>query len=749
LKHSRLTIFLAIICVLSLCNIEVKNSVTVEWRYNSRYAVGYGDVHDLPARFCYQTESRRVFSVKEGHLITYYDSREEVDKHAAEGVVEEHYVCEEQHEIPVGGSRTFDVPVVVVRQVMDIVNESVPLAPEPHLKVSLRKITAIKQEPMLGMVALAQQRRRIMMQYPPAGTVWHTPGGVSILTPVLRKDGHEVKQRWGHITGLEHILLAQNKEDVSRALAIIRSKDSDVHDLYEARQIFERTSMSISTKDKFRFERNNVVYQSQYQDGSIAGALKAIANREYHLWYPYFNEVEIPAARDFNPHVYGVSIGDERQLFPGLVLASMVKDALPDCIVVVGGNLPGRLPDPKAYPEFIELFNHLDALVYAEGFQPLQHIADTLDVSTATGTIWRNGNEVMKNPRTTSPTVFQTLPIPALDGGTQQWSPDTIVTLQCQSHCTMACDFCAIPAIGDDFAAGRLDDRPKVKPRSISPRQIALNMQSLGVHKFDIVDELFHIKPQLELGKELRKIGYVATWQCYLTVTDNLLNPQVAKDLYEAGCRSVQLGLETLSKETVFKIHKQWNNPASYERILQNFREAGIHTHVFLMIGLPTEPLHEGLRWVGFLEKHGRNILTIKSGRWRPARYAPEVERGMLDAHVELYPDTKPLQTNRSFRYRSATHSNTKVDAMRDIVEQACRRHWAYNVTSTIPWWINRSRYTWEQLEEMAKQLPSEPDVPHLDDRIAQMRFLVRNELGREADFRTWDELAAFAVTLL
>jgi hypothetical protein len=167
------------------------------------------------------------------------------------------------------------------------------------------------------------------------------------------------------------------------------------------------------------------------------------------------------------------------------------------------------------------------------------------------------------------------------------------------------------------------------------------------------------------------------------------------------------------------------------------------------MVGLPSEPLHEGLKWVGFLEKYGRNILTIKSGRWRPARYAPEVEKGLLSAQVELYADTKPFQTNRSFRYRSATHSNTKVDAMRDIVEQACRRHWAYSVTSTIPWWINRSRYTWEQLEEMAEQLPSESDIPHLDDRIAQMRFLVRNELKQEANFRTWDELASFAQTLL
>lgn len=733
MKYNKLRVFLAVLCISSLFNVDAKNIVTVEWKYYSRYAVGYGDVHDLPARFCYESEAIHG-------VVT-----ESIDGVRRE---REYYVCVgNEGEIPVDQSQTFMEPIVVMKQVMDTVYCGIPLKPKPTVKISLRKITATKPEPVFCMVALAQ-RRRVMLQYPPAGTVWHVPGGVSQLTSILRKVGHEVRQRWGHIIGLEHLLLSQNKPDTLCALKAIRSLGSDVHDLYEARKIFEQTSESILTKDKFRFERNNVVYQSQYQDGSIAGALKAIADRENHLWYPYFNEVEIPVAREFNPHVYGISVGDERQLFPGLVLASMVKDAIPECKVIVGGNFFGRMPDPREYPDFIQLFNHLDGVVYAEGFQPLQEIANTLDVSQMTGTIWKNGKEVVKNVRTKNPTQFETLPSPALDGGAQQWAPEVIPTLYTQSHCTMACDFCAIPAQSDDFAAGRLNDAPKVKPRSISPKQIALNMQSLGVHKFDIVDELLHVKPQVELGEELRKIGYDATWQCYLTMTNNITR-EVAQSLYDAGCRSVQLGLETLCKETLFKIQKQWNTPDNYDRILQNFRDAGIHTHVFLMIGLPSEPLYEGLRWVGFLEKHGRNILTIKSGRWRPARYAPEVEKNLFAGQVELYPDTKPFQTNRSFRYRSATHSNTKVDAMRDIVEQACRRHWAYSITSTIPWWINRSRYTWEQLEEMAKQLPSEPDIPHLNDRIAQMRYLVRTELKQEANFQTWDEFAAFAVTLL
>lgn len=722
MKRNKFTVFLVIICILSLFNVEVKTTVTVNWNDFPRHTTTPPVNHAVPLRIC------------------------------PSGILDMKVMgCEI---VPIGESKELDgdVPIKIWKQSTD---EFIPIPPKRHVKVTFRRFTATKPEPMLCIIVLGQQkeRRRVMLHYPPAGTVWHTPGGVSMLTSFLRKDGHDVRQRWGHIIGLEYMLLAQNQKDVSRALNLIKSTDSDVVDLYEARRIFERTSEKIQTSDKFRFERNNVIYQSQYQDGSIAGALKAIADRKNHFWYPYFSEVELPVVRDFNPHVYGVSVNDERQLFPGLVLASMVKELLPGTVVVVGGNFFGRIPDPQDYPDFVQLFDHLDAVVYAEGFQPLQTITETLDVSQATGTIWRNakGNnsEVVKNPRTSSPTEFETLPPPALDGDAHQWSPEVIATLYTKSHCPEGCTYCAIAAVSDTFAAGRLNEEPKAKPRSMCPRTIALHMQSLGLHKFDLVDELFSIGYQIQLGKELRAIGHEATWQCYLTITDNLLNPKTAQDLYAAGCRSVQLGLETLRPETLLQVQKQWNHPTGYDRILQNFRDAGIHTHVFLMIGLPNEPLYEGLRWVGFIEKYGRNILTIKSGRWRPARYAPEVEKNLFAAHVELYPDTKPFQTNRSFRYRNATHSNTKVDAMRDIVEQACRRHWAYNVTSTIPWWINRSRYTWEQLEEMAKQLPSEPDIPHLDDRIAQMRYLVRTELGREANFRTWDELAAFAVTLL
>lgn len=280
----------------------------------------------------------------------------------------------------------------------------------------------------------------------------------------------------------------------------------------------------------------------------------------------------------------------------------------------------------------------------------------------------------------------------------------------------------------------------------MSPSRIVEHMIALGTHRFDLVDELVPVSRQLAVGRELKRVGYHAEWQCYLTVTDDLLNEEVCHRLYEAGCRGVQMGLETLSPETLHRENKRWNHPENYGRILENLKKAGIQTHVFLLIGIPGEPIHANLRWLPFLEEYGDAILTIKAGRYRLIRQSPEEQQGLHSEFIELIPDTKPLRLNRDFRYR--TISNHRIDVMRDILEQACRRHWAYGITSTIPWWINRGRYSWDETRRTAQYLPPEEEVPHLKDRITRTRTIVRDEIGRDATFRSFDELVQFSHTI-
>jgi len=715
MNNNRLACFVAILCVLSLFNIEVKSAVTINWNDYPVHTNYLPVNHNVPLQIC---------------PWNYIDIR-------AYGCIE----------IPIGGSHEFiqDRSVPVYRQ---STNELIPVWPKPKLKVFFHQWTAIKPRPMLGMVALVH-RRKVVLYNAPAYSVWHHPGGTTQLTALLRSQGHTVEQRYGHIIGLEYLLKSHGGQDVEKLIESIRGPNArpTLADYYAARLRFEEISRGIKTDDRFSYERNNIVYQAATQDGTIDGALLAIKNREKNLWYAYFVNVEVPKAKEFAPDVYGISTSDERQFIPGLVLASLIKEALPNTLVVLGGNIWPRVTKAFEDSKFGELFSNFDAIVYREGYEPLNVLVETLDPSTAAGTVWRDKGIVTINPPTAPPTEFQDLLTPHFDGGAEPWSPEPVFTLYTASNCHKRCGYCAISAQSDSHLG---------KPRSMTPRKIAEDMAKTGAHKFDIVDELFRYDYQLELGAELRRIGYEAEWQCYVTMEDTanrkLTDSDVAKDLYSAGCRSVQLGLESLDPNTLLRELKSWNKPQNYGTILSNFKNAGIHTHVFLIVGIPGEPLHVGFKWIGFLAEHADSILTIKSGRYRLMRLSPEEINGSHSNFITVLPATKPLRVNRDFTYLKT--SNTKVDALRDILEQACRRHWAYQVTSSIPWWVNRSRFTWDEFREMAdtaaKLYPPEPDVAHLfSDRLGQMRTVIRTELGLNANFRTWPETLAFARTLL
>ncbi|MFA5134193.1 MAG: radical SAM protein [Patescibacteria group bacterium] len=614
-----------------------------------------------------------------------------------------------------------------------------PVTPKTEILISIRKLTAIKPEYQAALaVAIGTTRsRRIMLNYPPVSSVWHLPSGVSQLTAVLRNDGHDVVQRYGHIIGLEYLLRKHGGSGVEWALKTIRDPNSDIGSLYRARMIFETVSRSISTDDQFAVVRNNVSYVSAYYDGSIEGVVRGVRDRERHLWHPYFNDVELRLARDSKPDIYGISIADERQIVQGLILASMIKDAMPDTIVVLGGNFWSRVIGAYQRPSFRQIFSWCDVIVYAEGFQPLRTLTETMDPRSMPGSVWCDNNRVIINPISSVPTEFQFLPTPVFDGGARQWSPYPVYPLYTMSNCPMACRFCAISAGSDTY----LDT-----PRSMKPSCIAQHIARLGGGRFDIVDETFPIGRQLQLGAQLQRLGHAATWQCYLTVTDRLLDPAVSVQLYEAGCRGVQLGLETLFPSILDREEKRWNRPEHYAQILRNLRNAGIQTHVFLLIGLPGQPLNWDLRWLGFLEEHGDSILTIKAGRYRLSKRAPENMHGTHSGFVTLLPDDKPLHLNRGFQYNAV--SRKRVEAVRDILEQMCRNHWAYGVTSTIPWWINRGRYTLDELRAMAALLPPEQEVRHLERSVRKMNGIVYDELDIKTSLTDYRDLAAFTKTI-
>ena len=621
-----------------------------------------------------------------------------------------------------------------VRQWIEFTWVTLPVKPTAHVRVDLKKFFCLKPDEQLCLLVCATQRRRIMLNWPPVSSPWHLPTGIPAVAAYLRERGHEVVQRYSHIAALEHGLCKYGGHEVSRALRTIRRPESDIVALYQARRVLEETSEKIPADGEFAILRNNVHYVSLDRDGTIAGVLRAVRNRERHIWYDHFRE-EVKFAENFRPDIYGISIADERQLLSGCVLASMVKDAMPGTMVVLGGNFWSQV-SPYEEPDFQKFFAFCDAVVYREGFVPLTELTTTLNPQEMSGAVWFDGKEVQVNKPTSTPILFETLPTPVFEPEPKPWTPYTAYPLYTVSNCPYACGFCAIGAGSDTYLC---------KPRAMSPKRIAEHMIALGGYYFDIADESFLIDRQLALGRELAQRGYRAEWACLATADNRLINPGTCERLYAAGARNFQMGLEFLRAEELQAESKGRNKPEHYGLILRNLRQAGILTHVFGIIGHPSWPLTTGLPWLDFLNEHGRNILTLKIGRWRLVRMSPD-GRNPRWLPLKVLPG-KPLHPNFDFHYLRSGMSRKRVEALYDLMEQASREHWAFEVTSTIHW-ADRIRFTWNKFEAMAEKLPRPAEVPHLGEAVRKVGNVIREELSRDVQLRTFQDTVAFSQSL-
>ncbi|MFE7194678.1 B12-binding domain-containing radical SAM protein [Kitasatospora sp. NPDC057541] len=574
--------------------------------------------------------------------------------------------------------------------------------------------------------------------------------GIAYLTAILEERGHHVVQHYGYVEAVEHVLRRHGGDPVDEALRTVRDPGASILRRHDARRLFEEVSASTASAfEDFGVERNNVKCDSRYFKGDVGELRWVLDHREEHVFHDYFAGTELARIRAAGADVVGISVADERQLVSACVLASLVRERLPHVRLFLGGNYWARTMDAYHDPAFAALFDHWDAIVYAEGFRPVVALVEGAEPATVPGVVWRDGDTVRVNPRTPAPVDYESLPTPVFDRGIRQWSPDFVPPLYTMSNCPMRCGFCSIAAGSDSFLH---------KPRVMSERRVAEHIAALGVERVDFVDEYLTIPRQLRIGRELARIGHRATWQCYLTASDQLLKPETCRALAEAGCSAVQLGLESLDPDTLRQEAKPWNHPANYGRILRNLHDAGIQVHVFIIVGVPGEPINRSLRWLPFLEEHGEHILTIKSGRYRLTRRAPDESAASLHQLSGLQvtgEDRKLLNLNRDqFRYTTGGLSRKRVEAVRDLLEEACRRHWAYQVTSDVPWWTNRGRFTLEQLRADAEVLrthrPAEPSIPasHLKRGLSKIASALHDELGLRAAPTTFEDARDIAARL-
>jgi anaerobic magnesium-protoporphyrin IX monomethyl ester cyclase len=343
----------------------------------------------------------------------------------------------------------------------------------------------------------------------------------------------------------------------------------------------------------FPYFRTNAPTEMLYSPlgvASLTGQLRrvGIETRIFDCTFKTYDQIkrEIIA---YHPEIVGIysMITLSRNAFQ---LAEMVREYLPDCLVVAGGPMPTLYPE-RYNQQFDAVFRGEADLSFTRFCQ--DYFSQKLTRSNLrrmpaqgyAGMFSKNHVVSIDNPCIHhTEAEIETFPLPDRSdfdhaAYQQEWYQKTgskTTSLMTTFGCPFNCDFCSKPVFGNLFRRRNLDT-VFAEIETI----LRLGYDSLWIGDDNFTLSLSYLK---SFCKRMagRKIG----WTCLSRSTG--INEEIAGLMKAAGCKRVYLGLESGSQATL----KLMNKKATLEdglNAVHQFRKAGIEVAAFFIVGYPGE----------------------------------------------------------------------------------------------------------------------------------------------------------------
>jgi anaerobic magnesium-protoporphyrin IX monomethyl ester cyclase len=268
-----------------------------------------------------------------------------------------------------------------------------------------------------------------------------------------------------------------------------------------------------------------------------------------------------------------------------LDLARLVRQALPECLVLMGGGHA-----TFQYREMLGKDSPVDIVVIGEGEATLRELVECRQagksIEHVSGIACRNKTGVVVTPSRQLLADLDSIPFSSLYldrsiGVDIELQAEFIVTSR---GCPSACRFCSSPV----FWSRRVRFR---SPENIVD-EIMFIRQRFGLIYFSFRDDTFTADRSrtIDFCRLLieRKAGII--WNCQSRVT--ALDQELLVWMKRAGCECVQLGVESGSPETLALLGKKIT-PAQVEIAASQIRQVGINLSVYLISDIPGEQEHD------------------------------------------------------------------------------------------------------------------------------------------------------------
>lgn len=566
---------------------------------------------------------------------------------------------------------------------------------------------------------------------PPTYYPWLIPAGIAYLAGYVERQGISTRVIDANTESLEYLLLSNSPSisDTREAFRCLRDAD-DLRDWRSYAHAMEHLSglaraVSFLRRDEIVFERNTYRYRPAFELRSREGLLAAARNPDEHIFTPYYLLELIPRLRRSGAALLALSVSDLHQLLPATVLAAVIRDEFGSGCppLVFGGNVFSRIYNSLTVPDSLNdaLHEIWGMVVVGEGERP---IVEAVRALLAGGQGEAQG--VLKvgvaRPAKPPPIDLDCLTPPRCEGF-RPLTPSLPVPLNIYRGCYYAgvCTFCDINHGYDSvWASGhtRMEkDRQRLRDLDLVVKDIEWCVKRYDTRVFSFTDEWFLARDMRGLAERLLFKGIRIVWDAYCRFEPELGRPDTAALLARAGARFFQFGLESASLHTLQAVGKGIR-PDTSAHVLKTLSAAGVWSHVFVIVGLPGEYLHEGMLTLAFLLRNAEHIFTIKPSRFQLARHAPMAGTALgrsikVDRERDAVLD---LALNLPFRYQEVKFcrrcggdaapsagatacpacrdvlvsrplvSRRGVNALYAVMDLAAARHWAYPFTSLYPY---------------------------------------------------------------
>lgn len=490
------------------------------------------------------------------------------------------------------------------------------------------------------------------------------------------------------------------QRQVSKALHAMRSQSTynDFTKFYKAKSVLEdalRTISKLHHSESLILSGNTFTYYSKFSYKTRDGLLQAARNEHLHesFFYRFFDEQVIPYVDNQKLDVVGITVFQQDQLIPALVLSRLIKRAFPKIVIVHGGNYYTRLSDILTKNDSLnrELFEIIDFMILYEGEFPFARLLDCLRVNDVEGISQINKLIYMKDDELHAnfhPAEFEIVDLATLstpdytglftdldDATPVHWAPTPVITYQATRGCHYAklCNFCSNPLATDNTWRLSAITNPDSEGTNKAPiarqkpvESVVDDIECLSSQfrtiSFSFADESLTPIFLRQFSQALINRDLHLVWDCYARIdsfiSKGVVNRELIQLISRAGCHFIQFGLETVDPTTQQAMEKGSYTDLQSADVLRATTEAGIMNHVFVFVGYPNvfaDPLPtylaRNLRTLKFLIENRTSVVTEKTTSLMLPRDASLMQ--MLDTtyrgQIELL-DKWELLINRPYR---------------------------------------------------------------------------------------------------